>query len=151
MIGDMPLPLPPLLGWRWPRGPFIIPVRISASPISASSQCLPRVCLFVRNEDEGAQALQSCARALRERGRRALRPTARRRRGRLGGHARIADDAIYHESVPDKQHDERPEGCADETCALIEPVPADGLADEGGDESAGDSQRSGKDEALRFV
>ena len=56
-----------------------------------------------------------------------------------------------HESVPDKQHDERPEGCADETCALIEPVPADGLADEGGDESAGDSQRSGKDEALRFV
>src|SRR5262249_56596067 len=61
------------------------------------------------------------------------------------------ENAIYHDSVRDKQHDDRPGVCADETCAVMEPVPADGLADEGGDESAGDSQRSGKDEALRFV
>lgn len=36
MIGDLP-PLPPLLlGWRWPRGPFSMPLKTSRSPISAS-------------------------------------------------------------------------------------------------------------------
>jgi hypothetical protein len=44
-----------------------------------------------------------------------------------------------------------PERRGDETGALIGPVPADGLADEGRDERAGDSQRSGKDEAFRLV
>ena len=46
-----------------------------------------------------------------------------------------------HEPVPDEQHDERAERRGDETGALIGPVPADGLADKGGDEGAGDSQR----------
>jgi len=46
-----------------------------------------------------------------------------------------------HEPVPDEQHDERAERRGDETSALIGPVPADGLADKGGDEGAGDSQR----------
>src|SRR5262249_37525276 len=39
----------------------------------------------------------------------------------------------------------------DETSTLVEPVPADGLADEGGDEGAGDSKHGGKDEAFRLV
>ena len=40
MIGDIPPPLPlllsTLLGWRWPRGPFCMPLRISSSPMSLS-------------------------------------------------------------------------------------------------------------------
>src|SRR6516164_3034488 len=63
MIGDMP-PTPPLLGWRWPRGPFIIPVRISASPIFASFGVCLELALVVRNEDEphsSAAILSACA------------------------------------------------------------------------------------------
>src|SRR5262249_59485504 len=55
------------------------------------------------------------------------------------------------ERVPDKQHDHRTDGSADETGTLIEPVPADGLADEGGEESAGDPQHRGQEETLRIV
>ena len=49
-----------------------------------------------------------------------------------------------HEPVPDEQHDERAERRGDETGALIGPVPADGLAEKGGDEGAGDSKHGGK-------
>ena len=36
MIGDIPPPLPLLLGWLGPRGPFCMPLRISISPMSLS-------------------------------------------------------------------------------------------------------------------
>src|SRR5215831_2484471 len=149
MIGDMPPPLPPLLGWRWPRGPFIIPVRTSASPMSASfGVCLKR--LFSSETRIRRSSVAILFRHL-SRGRKALRPARRRRRVRLSGHARIPNDAMDHESVPDEQHDEHPERRADETGALIEPVPTDGLADERREERACDSQHSGKDEAFRLV
>src|SRR5262245_20498759 len=67
------------------------------------------------------------------------------------GVARVANDAMNHEPVPDEQHDKRADCRGDETGALIEPVPADALTDEGGDEGASDSQRGGKDEAFRLV
>src|SRR5215470_9850023 len=150
MIGDMPPPPPPLLGWRWPRGPFIMPVRISASPMFASfGRCL-ELASSSATKMSPIRALQSrSAGAVSAAD--ALRPTTRRRRVRLSGHARIPNDAMDHEPVPDEQHDERAERRGDETGALIGPVPADGLADKGGDEGPGDSQRSGKDEAFRLV
>src|SRR5262245_42676866 len=55
------------------------------------------------------------------------------------------------EPVPDKQHDHRTDRSADEAGTRIEPVPADGLADEGGEESAGDPQHRGQEETLRIV
>src|ERR1700756_5358054 len=151
MIGDMPPPPPPLLGWRWPRGPFIMPVRISVSPIFASFGLLRRACLVVRNEDESHSSAAILSVGAVSAAATALRPTARRRRVRLSGHARIPHDAMDHEPVPDEQHDQRAERRGDETTALIGPVPADGLADKGGDEGAGDSQHSGQDEAFRLV
>jgi hypothetical protein len=33
MIGDIPPPLLRLAGWRWPRGPFCIPLSMSSSPM----------------------------------------------------------------------------------------------------------------------
>jgi hypothetical protein len=44
---------------------------------------------------------------------------------------------VGHEPIPDKQHNQRAERCADQTGPLVEPVPADGLAYEGCEESAG--------------
>jgi hypothetical protein len=43
--------------------------------------------------------------------------------------------------VPDEQDDERADNGADEARALIGPVPADRLTDEGGDESAGNAEQ----------
>ena len=56
-----------------------------------------------------------------------------------------------HEPVPDEQHDDRPERRGDEAGALIRPVPADGLADEGRDERAGDAEQGRQDEPGRVV
>src|SRR5262245_29981917 len=58
---------------------------------------------------------------------------------------------MNHEPVPDEQDDEGAERRGDETSALIGPVPADSLADEGGDEGTADSKHGGKDEAFRLV
>src|SRR5262245_28610600 len=77
-----------------------------------------------------------------------LRPAARLW---PAGVARVANDAMNHEPIPDEQHDERADRSGDETSTLIEPVPADALTDEGGDEGAGDSKHGGKDEAFRLV
>ena len=71
--------------------------------------------------------------------------------GQRRGYSPLGYDAMNHEPFPDEQHDERADRSGDETSTLIEPVPADGLADEGGDEGAGDSQRGGQDEAFRLV
>src|SRR5262252_2068958 len=151
MIGDMPPPPPPLLGWRWPRGPL----HHASKNIGQSHVCLlwslPRARLVVRNEDAPHSSAAILSAGAVSAGRDALRPTARRRRVRLSGHARIPNDAMDHEPVPDEQHDERAERRGDETGTLIGPVPADGLADKGGDEGAGDTQRSGQDEAFRLV
>src|SRR5262249_58019274 len=98
VAGDRPPPLPPLLGWRWPRGPFIIPVRTSASPMSASfGVCLKR--LFSSETRIRRSSVAILFRHL-SRGRKALRPARRRRRVRLSGHARIPNDAVDHEPVP---------------------------------------------------
>ena len=80
-----------------------------------------------------------------------LEPAALARRGRIGRCARIADGAVDHEPVPDEQDDQRADGRGDEARALIDPVPADGLADEGGEECAGNSEQRGQDEARRVV
>src|SRR5262249_22184914 len=67
------------------------------------------------------------------------------------GVARVGNGVVGDERVPDKQNDHRADGRADKTSTLIEPVPADGLADEGGEESAGDPQHRGQEETLRIV
>src|SRR5262249_59586813 len=61
--------------------------------------------------------------------------------GRLwpAGVARVANDVMNHEPVPDEQHYERADRSGDETSTLIKPVPADALADEGGEEGTGES------------
>jgi hypothetical protein len=77
-----------------------------------------------------------------------LEPAARRRAG-VGGVAR--KNAVGHQPVPDEQHEQRADGRADETRALVEPVPTDGLADEGCDERAGDPEPSRQYEAIQVV
>src|SRR5262249_43129788 len=63
----------------------------------------------------------------------------------------IADKVVGDEPVPDKQKDHRADRSADETSTLIEPVPADGLTDERGEEGAGDPKHGGQEKALRIV
>jgi hypothetical protein len=53
--------------------------------------------------------------------------------------------------VPHEQHDHRADDGADQARALVGPVPADRLADPGGDEGAGDAKQRGEDEARRVV
>jgi hypothetical protein len=52
---------------------------------------------------------------------------------------------VDHQSVPDEQHDHRADGRADQTGALVAPVPTDGLADEGGEEGAGNAEQRRQD------
>jgi hypothetical protein len=68
-----------------------------------------------------------------------LEPAAWRRAG-VGGIARIADHAVDDQPVPDKEHEQRAKRGADEASTLIEPIPADSLANERGDERACNSQ-----------
>ncbi len=56
-----------------------------------------------------------------------------------------------YESVPDEQHDQCADGCADKPRTLIKSIPTDGLPDEGRDERAGDPKRGREDEAGRIV
>ena len=46
---------------------------------------------------------------------------------------------VHHQPVPDEQHEHGADSRGNETSTLIKPVPADGLADEGGDEGAGNA------------
>jgi hypothetical protein len=78
-----------------------------------------------------------------------LRPA--RRPGGRAGRAWIAHNVVDHQSVPDEQHDHRADGRADQAGALVEPVPTDGLADEGGEEGAGNAEQRRQDEAFGLV
>src|SRR5690349_7427442 len=53
--------------------------------------------------------------------------------------------------VPDEKDDERTDRRTDESGALIEPVPTDGLAEESGQEGARNAKHRGQDEACRVV
>src|SRR3984893_14024726 len=77
--------------------------------------------------------------------------SAARRRARAGRVARIPYDAIGYQPVPNEQHKQRADGRAYETRALVEPVPTDGLADEGCDERAGDPEPGREYEAGRAI
>src|ERR1700730_1151894 len=94
--------------------------------------------------------LASPTTGLHERAIRPLEPAARRRVRARGG-ARIWHNRVGHQPVPDEQHGKPAHGVADETRALVEPVPTDGLADEGCDERAGDPEPGGQYETLRAI
>src|ERR1700732_2749169 len=94
--------------------------------------------------------LASPTTGLHERAIRPLEPAARRR-VRARGVARIWHNAVGHQPVPDEQHEKRAHGRADQTRALVEPVPTDGLADEGCDERAGDPEPGRQYEAGRAI
>src|ERR1700730_12204737 len=87
---------------------------------------------------------------LHERATRSLEPAARRRVGARGV-ARIGHGAVGHQPVPDEQHEQRADGRADETRALVEPVPTDRLADEGCDERTGNPAPGRQYEAVRAI
>ena len=55
------------------------------------------------------------------------------------------------EPVPDEQDDKRPDGRGDEAGTLVEPIPAEGLADEGRQKSTCDSKHGGQDETAWIV
>jgi hypothetical protein len=67
------------------------------------------------------------------------------------GSAWIAHNVVDDQSVPDEQHDQRADAGADQAGALVEPVPSDGLTDEGGEESARDPEQCRQDETARLV
>src|ERR1700681_4457805 len=64
---------------------------------------------------------------------------------------RIGNHAARHQPVPDEQHHQRADGRGDEAGALIRAVMADGLADKGREERAGDAEHGGQDESGRIV
>jgi hypothetical protein len=76
---------------------------------------------------------------------------AARRPGAGAGRAWIAHNVVDHQSVPNEQHEQRADGRADKAGTLVEPIPTDGLTDEGGEESAGDAEQRRQDEAARLV
>ena len=53
--------------------------------------------------------------------------------------------------MPDEQDDQRADNGADQARALIGPVPADRLADEGGEEGAGDAEQRRENETGWIV
>src|SRR4029077_3044089 len=65
--------------------------------------------------------------------------------------AGVGDLVGRHQPVPDEQHHKRADHGADQAGALIGPIPADRLADEGCDERANDAEHGGEDEARRIV
>lgn len=66
-------------------------------------------------------------------------------------HARVADDMVDDKPVPDEQDDHGADSRADKTGSLIEPVPADGLANKGGNECADNLQNSCKNKTSRAI
>src|SRR6267378_4638196 len=65
--------------------------------------------------------------------------------------ARIGNHAARHQPVLDEQHYQRADGGGDEARALIRPVMADGLADEGREKRAGNAEHGGEDESAGIV
>jgi hypothetical protein len=78
-------------------------------------------------------------------------PTPRGWSVRSAGHAGITDKVMDHKPVPDEQKDHCAQGRADEPRALIEPIPADHLADESRNESAGDAYQGRQDKSSWIV
>src|SRR4051812_7262172 len=58
---------------------------------------------------------------------------------------------MYDEPVPDEQDGKRPEGRGDEAGTLVQPIPAEGLADEGRQKGTCDSKHGGQNETARTV
>src|SRR5215469_16987506 len=133
VIGDIP---PPLLGWTWPRGPFCIPLRTSRSPIFTSyERILPLRC---------AHRLHRCGPPTP----RDLEPAARSSPRRDAG---IANDTMNHQPIPNEQDEQRTNGRPDQSRALVEAIPTDGLTDEGRKERPDDSEHRGQNEAGWIV
>jgi hypothetical protein len=63
----------------------------------------------------------------------------------------MGHNVVHHQSVPNEQRKQRADGRADQAGTLVEPIPTDGLTDEGGEESAGDAEQRRQDEAARLV
>src|SRR5437016_10639059 len=63
----------------------------------------------------------------------------------------IADRAIDDQPMPNEQHQNCAESGANQACSLIQAVPADALADKGGQECAGDAKHGRQNEAGRIV
>src|SRR6516162_2354015 len=80
-----------------------------------------------------------------------LQPSARRGRSRTGLVAWIPNHVVSDEPVPDEQYEQRTDSRANEAGTLVDPVPADGLADESGEERAGDPQEGRQDEPRGVV
>jgi hypothetical protein len=54
---------------------------------------------------------------------------------------------MHHEPVPDEQHDHCTNGRANKASPLIKPIPADDLANKGGDECSNDPEHSCENKA----
>src|SRR5690348_12745395 len=63
----------------------------------------------------------------------------------------VPDHVMDEQPVPDEKDDERTDRRTDESGALIEPVPTDGLTEESGQEGARNAKHRGQDEACRVV
>src|SRR4051812_30836019 len=117
-----------------------MPVRMSRSPMSASNSCLSLMCAL-RTGESGETLSHGAAPC-------ALPSRAARRPGAGAGRAWIAHNVVDHQSVPNEQHEQRADGRADQAGTLVEPIPSDGLTDEGGEESADDAEQRRQDEAA---
>ncbi len=80
-----------------------------------------------------------------------LRPAALRSRAGVARRAPIADNTVDHKPVPDEQHGQCADGGADKTRALIEPIPADCLANKGGHDRASDPEHSCENKARWLI
>jgi hypothetical protein len=58
---------------------------------------------------------------------------------------------MRHQAVPDEQHEDGADRRSEQSRALVRPVPADRLTDEGGDEGAGDAEQGRQNEPGRIV
>src|SRR6266487_6025471 len=65
--------------------------------------------------------------------------------------AHVADRIGAHQSVPYEQHQQRTDDRADDARALINPIPADGLAEIGRHERADDAEHRSQNETVGIV
>ena len=65
--------------------------------------------------------------------------------------ARIIDNALNDEAMPNQEDDEGAQGGADEARALVWSIPTYALADPGGTERAGDTEYGREDKSLWVV
>jgi len=61
--------------------------------------------------------------------------------------ARIWNNPVHHEPVPDKQHHEGTNRRRDKARTLVVAVPADGLADERGEKRSSDPEHSSQNKS----